>query len=90
MHRTIISFVQPQPNSIKNKNKNNPIGCGTAPGNLVFTFIFILGFSSCVESNLKLFQPQLSEVSTETTRPADNYTHSHVVDSVCFGQEINI
>ena len=33
MHRTIISFVQPQPNSIQ--NKNNPIGCGTAPGNLV-------------------------------------------------------
>ena len=34
MHRTIISFVQPQPNSIQ--NKNNPIGCGTAPGNLVY------------------------------------------------------
>ena len=34
--RTIISFVQPQPNSIQ--NKNNPIGCGTAPGNLVRTF----------------------------------------------------
>ena len=33
MHRTIISFVQPQPNSIQ--NKNNPIGCGTAPGNLL-------------------------------------------------------
>ena len=33
MHRTIISFVQPQSNSIQ--NKNNPIGCGTAPGNLV-------------------------------------------------------
>ena len=33
MHRTILSFVQPQPNSIQ--NKNNPIGCGTAPGNLV-------------------------------------------------------
>ena len=32
MHRT-ISFVQPQPNLIQ--NKNNPIGCGTAPGNLV-------------------------------------------------------
>ena len=37
MHRTIISFVQPQPNSIQ--NKNNPIGCGTAPGNLVL-FIY--------------------------------------------------
>ena len=36
MHRTIISFVQPQPNSIQ--NKNNPIGCGTAPGNLVIGF----------------------------------------------------
>ena len=33
MHRTINSFVQPQPNSIQ--NKNNPISCGTAPGNLV-------------------------------------------------------
>ena len=33
MHKTIMSFVQPQPNSIQ--NKNNPIGCGTAPGNLV-------------------------------------------------------
>ena len=32
-HRTIISFVQPLPNSIQ--NKNNPIGCGTAPGILV-------------------------------------------------------
>ena len=31
---TIISFVQPQPNSIQ--NKSNPIGCGTAPGNLVY------------------------------------------------------
>ena len=31
--RTIINFVQPQPNSIQ--NKNNPISCGTAPGNLV-------------------------------------------------------
>ena len=36
MHRTIISYVQPKPNSIQ--NKNNPIGCGTAPGNLVRTF----------------------------------------------------
>ena len=33
MHRTIISFVQPQSNSIQ--NINNPIGCGIAPGNLV-------------------------------------------------------
>ena len=33
MHRTIISFVQPQPISIQ--NKNSPISCGTAPGNLV-------------------------------------------------------
>ena len=37
MHRTIINFVQPQPNSIQ--NKNNPIGCGTAPGNLVETIV---------------------------------------------------
>ena len=35
--RTIISFVQPQPNSIE--NKNNPIGCGTAPGNLVLEIL---------------------------------------------------
>ena len=33
INRTIISFVQPQPNAIQ--NKNNPIGCGTVPGNLV-------------------------------------------------------
>ena len=38
MHRTIISLVQPQPNPIQ--NKNNPIGCGTAPGNLVHIFVF--------------------------------------------------
>ena len=37
MHRTIIRFVQPQPNSIQ--NKNNTIGCGTAPGNLVICLI---------------------------------------------------
>ena len=34
INRTIISFVQPQPNSIQNKNK--PIWCGTAPGNLAY------------------------------------------------------
>ena len=39
MHRTIISFVQPQPNSIQ--NKNNPIRCGTAPGNLVIILVCI-------------------------------------------------
>ena len=39
MHRTIIIFVQPQPNSIQ--NKNNPIGCGTAPGNLVINIVTI-------------------------------------------------
>ena len=39
-HRTLISFVQPQPNSIQ--NKNNPIGCGTAPGNLVYFFLRFL------------------------------------------------
>ena len=36
MHRTKIRFVQPQPNS--KQNKNNPIGCGTVPGNLVSIF----------------------------------------------------
>ena len=37
MHRTILSFVPPQPNSIL--KKNNPIGCGTAPGNLVYIYL---------------------------------------------------
>ena len=49
MHRTIISFVQPQPNSIQ--NKNNPIGCGTAPGNLVLDDLwqtFFLAQAACV------------------------------------------
>ena len=48
MHRTIISFVQPHPNSIQ--NKNNTILCDTAPGNLVFSFFlhrfFLVGSSS--------------------------------------------
>ena len=39
INRTIISFVQPQPNSIQ--NKNNQIGCGTAPGNLVIIYLSI-------------------------------------------------
>ena len=33
IHAQNNNFVQPQPNSIQ--NKNNPIGCGTVPGNLV-------------------------------------------------------
>ena len=37
-----ISFVQPQPNSIQ--NKNNPIGCGTAPDNLVLVFLGLVLF----------------------------------------------
>ena len=41
INRTIISFVQPQPNSIQ--NKNNPIGCGTVPGNLVCRFSAFYG-----------------------------------------------
>ena len=45
MHRTIISFVQPQPNSIQ--NKNNPIGCGTAPGNLHHLSYQLLADSFC-------------------------------------------
>ena len=44
MHRIIIGFVQPQPNSIE--NKNNSIGCGTALGNLVQEYYIILVFFS--------------------------------------------
>ena len=46
MHRTTISFVQPQPNSIQ--NKNNPIGCGTAPGNLVKATLVTITVKECV------------------------------------------
>ena len=55
MHRTIISFVQPQPNSIQ--NKNNPIGCGTAPGNLStgFDSLFIAHNTSIYIATLTSF-----------------------------------
>ena len=57
MHRTIISFVQPQPNSIQ--NKNNLISCGTAPGNLVFSFKGLLyiktKFPGTVQQRIGLF-----------------------------------
>ena len=60
MHRTIISFVQPQPNSIQ--NKNNPIGCGTAPGNLVSNLLSII--INVMEQFMKMCQNCMERISS--------------------------
>ena len=66
--RTIISFVQPQPNSIQ--NKNNPIGCGTAPGNLVSSFalfFFMYYFSLTEEADFFMATNILNQLESMVT-----------------------
>ena len=57
MKSKIISFVQPKPNSIQ--NKNNPIGCGTSPGNLVL-FIYPYYSTGCPKKNCAVQNATLS------------------------------
>ena len=75
MHRTIISFVQPQPNSIQ--NNNNPIGCGTAPGNLVS-----ISKSITFRMQPELVHPGMNQLflcqdMVEIVSPGDNKNHNH-------------
>ena len=64
----IISFVQPQPNLIQ--NKNNPIGCGTAPGNLVQS---VNAISQYCQTEFKLYYKLA--ISLKYTRPTCQHNH---------------